>query len=136
MRNRKIEDVVDKLDLALPARTGKPMAQSCISDARQRLGADAVEYLVARSAGHWAGELDPKFLWRGLSLYASTAPRWPWPLLRSTASTSVARTVASWRNAVRAYNGSGDGTAAYADAVYSRVGGSGDVLVSAVKKES
>ena len=69
MRNRKIEDVVDKLDLALPARTGKPMAQSSISDARQRLGADAVEYLFSRSAGHWAGELDPKFLWRGLSLY-------------------------------------------------------------------
>lgn len=38
----------------------------------------------------------------------------------------------SWRNAVRAYNGSGDGTAVYADAVYSRVGGYGDVLVSAV----
>ena len=69
MRNRNIEEVVEKLDLALPSRSGKPMAQSSISEARQHLGADPVEYLFARSAAHWAQDMDPKFLWRGLSLY-------------------------------------------------------------------
>lgn len=69
MRNRNIDEVVAKLDLALPTSTGKPIAQSSISEARQRLGADAIEYLFARSAAQWARDMDPKFLWRGMSLY-------------------------------------------------------------------
>ncbi len=57
MRNRTIDDVVGKLDLALPAKpgkAGKPIAQSCISDARQHLGAEPMQRLFAQPATAWA----------------------------------------------------------------------------------
>ncbi len=69
MRNRDIEDVLHKLDLAGPSRSGKPMAPSSISEARQHLGAQPMEFLFAASASRWGHTENATFEWRGLALY-------------------------------------------------------------------
>lgn len=80
MRNRTIEDVVAKLDLALPAKPKKPsgpVAQSCISDARQHLGAEPMRRLFGQTASVWAHAENDRYKWRDLSLYGvdgSTLP--------------------------------------------------------------
>ena len=63
MRNRDIEDVLHKLDLAGPSRSGKPMAPSSISEARQHLGAKPMELLFAASASRWGHSENAKFEW-------------------------------------------------------------------------
>lgn len=52
-RDRPIEDVVSKLDLALPGGGGT-VARSSISQARARLGSEPMEWLFGRSASAWA----------------------------------------------------------------------------------
>lgn len=80
MRNRTIDDVVAKLELALPAKSTKPdapVAQSCISDARKHLGAEPMQRLFAKTASTWAHAENDKYKWRSLSLYGvdgSTLP--------------------------------------------------------------
>lgn len=69
MRNVPIEQVVDKLELALPDRKETLVAKSAISKARQRLGEDPVAYLFAVTAAEWATRSANAHRWRGLALY-------------------------------------------------------------------
>jgi len=53
MRNESIERVASFLNVALPAGTGpKPVAPSALTQARQRLGDEPMEYLFNTTASH------------------------------------------------------------------------------------
>ena len=69
-RNLPIEDVLKRLEIALPAKSGKAPAKSGIAQARQRLGAEAVRYLFERTAAAWASQSANRHRWRGLTLWA------------------------------------------------------------------
>ncbi len=69
IRNAPIEQVVDKLELALPDRKGTLVAKSAISKARQRLGEDPLAYLFAATAAEWATRSADAHRWRSLALY-------------------------------------------------------------------
>jgi hypothetical protein len=69
LRNLPIEQVVDKLELALPDRRDTLIAKSAISKARQRLGEDPLAYLFAATAAEWAMRSADAHRWRGLALY-------------------------------------------------------------------
>lgn len=69
MRNRSVEEVVAKLDLALPSTSGAAPAASSIAAARQRVGAAPLKWLFEQSAALWGHSENSKFQWRGLSLY-------------------------------------------------------------------
>lgn len=67
-RDRPIEDVVTKLDLALPV-SGGTVARSSISQARERVGSKPVKWLFERCASEWSRRSADAHRWRGLSLY-------------------------------------------------------------------
>lgn len=67
-RDRPIEDVVSKLDLALPA-AGSSIARSSISQARDRVGSEPIRWLFERSASVWSARSAEAHEWRGLKLY-------------------------------------------------------------------
>lgn len=67
-RDRAIEEVVDKLELALPGVAG-PVAKSAIPQARKRLGAEPLKWIFERSAETWAHASADEHRWRGLGLY-------------------------------------------------------------------
>ena len=67
-RDRPIEDVVSKLDLALPGGGGT-IARSSVSQARARLGSEPMKWLFERSASAWAQASADAHRWRGLALY-------------------------------------------------------------------
>lgn len=67
-RDRPIEDVVSKLDLALPA-AGSTIARSSVSQARDRVGSEPIRWLFERSASVWSGRSSEAHEWRGLKLY-------------------------------------------------------------------
>ena len=67
MRDRPIDDVVDKLDLALPGPG--PVAKASIAEARSRLGGEPMEWLFLRSADAWGQASADRHRWRGLGLY-------------------------------------------------------------------
>ena len=67
-RDRPIEDVVSKLELALPGGGGT-VARSSISQARARLGSEPMKWLFERSATAWAHASAAAHRWRGLALY-------------------------------------------------------------------
>jgi hypothetical protein len=67
-RDRPIEDVVSKLDLALPGGGGT-VAKSAISQARMRLGSEPMKWLFERCAVAWAHASSAGHRWRGLALY-------------------------------------------------------------------
>lgn len=69
IRNVPIEQVVDKLELALPDKRGTLIAKSAISKARQRLGEDPLAYLFAATAAEWATRSADAHRWRGLAVY-------------------------------------------------------------------
>jgi hypothetical protein len=69
IRNLSIEEVVDKLELALPDKKGTLIAKSAISKARQRVGEDPLAYLFAATAAEWATRSAAANRWRGLALY-------------------------------------------------------------------
>ena len=69
-RNRPITEVVSKLDLALPSTSGQEVAPSAISQARQRVGSDALSILFHRSGEEWAHASAGAHRWRGLAIYA------------------------------------------------------------------
>ena len=66
-RDRTIEDVVSKLDLALPG--GGTIAKSSVSQARDRLGSEPLKWLFNRCARTWATRSANSHRWRGLALY-------------------------------------------------------------------
>lgn len=67
-RNRSIHDLVTKLDLALPGRS-PTVVPSSTSEARSRIGDEAVEWLFQTSACKWACASADSHRWRGLSLW-------------------------------------------------------------------
>lgn len=69
IRNVSIEQVVDKLELALPDKKGTLIAKSAISKARQRLGEDPLAYLFSATAAEWATRSADVHRWRGLAIY-------------------------------------------------------------------
>jgi hypothetical protein len=66
-RDRPIEDVVSKLDLALPGKG--TVARSSVAQARARLGSEPMKWLFERSASAWAHASADAHRWRGLALY-------------------------------------------------------------------
>jgi len=78
MRDRSIEEVVSKLDLALPATEGT-VARSAPSQARARLGSKPIQWLFEHSAQVWASRDAEGQRWHELELYGidGTALRVP-----------------------------------------------------------
>ena len=68
-RNVPIERVVDDLGLALPDDKQTLVAKSAITQARQRLKEEPLEYLFATTAAEWATRSADGDRWRGLALY-------------------------------------------------------------------
>ena len=66
-RDRPVEDIVSKLDLALPG-VGT-VARSSVSEARERVGCEPVKWLFERSGAAWAHRSADAHQWRGLRLY-------------------------------------------------------------------
>ncbi len=69
MRERRIEEVVRTLDLALPVPSGRDVAPAAIPPARVRLGSAPVKWLFTESAKVWSAEGADEQRWRGLSVY-------------------------------------------------------------------
>lgn len=67
-RDRPIEDVVSKLDLALPGSSGT-VARSSISQARERVGSEPLRWLFDRCSKTWSAKSAEGNRWRGLRLY-------------------------------------------------------------------
>lgn len=68
-RDRSIAEVVEHLDLVLPAPTGPSVSNSAIIQARDRLGAAPLEHLFDQLAEHWSQRSADEHRWRGLALY-------------------------------------------------------------------
>jgi hypothetical protein len=68
-RREPIERVVQLLDLAVPDGKGTLLAKSAITQARQRLKNDALEYLFTVTAAEWSARSADADRWRGLALY-------------------------------------------------------------------
>ncbi len=68
-RDRRIDEVVAKLDLALPGRRGPTPAPSAVVQARARLGDEPMKWLFERCAEKWAHESAREHAWRGLAVY-------------------------------------------------------------------
>jgi len=70
MRDRPIAEVARTLDLALPSGSSRSTAPSALVKARQRLGADPLEWLFGHTAAQWGHDSASRDTWRGLALYA------------------------------------------------------------------
>src|SRR3954447_21404987 len=71
MRDRPMDDVVAKLDLALPGTgTGRTVASSTVAQARKRLGPAPLRWLFDRCSQAWARKSADAHAWKGLALYA------------------------------------------------------------------
>jgi hypothetical protein len=68
-RNRRIDELVASLDLALPGRRGPTPAPSAVAQARDRLGDEPMRWLFEVCAEKWAHEGARKLEWRGLAVY-------------------------------------------------------------------
>jgi transposase IS4-like protein/DDE family transposase len=68
-RDRRIDELVAKLDLALPGRRGVAPAPSSVTQARARLGGEPLRWLFERSSEHWAHASAREHAWRGLAVY-------------------------------------------------------------------
>lgn len=69
-RDLPIEDVLRRLQVALPSKSGKPPVKSGVTQARQRVGAEAIRYLFERTGMQWALRSADRYRWRGLSLFS------------------------------------------------------------------
>lgn len=68
-RAESIEEIVDRLDLALPDKRGTLLAKSAIVQARQRLKPETLEYLFTITAAEWSARSADEHRWRGFALY-------------------------------------------------------------------
>src|SRR5512138_586995 len=68
-RNKPITEIVAELDLALPGRRGPRTASGSVSQARDRLGDEAIRWLFERCAESWAHASARRHAWRGLAVY-------------------------------------------------------------------
>jgi len=70
MRDRSIEEVVSKFDLALPGNSGLTVAPSSIAEGRQRLGFEPMKELFEQTAAAWGHDkAGGKLEWRGFAIY-------------------------------------------------------------------
>jgi hypothetical protein len=69
LRDWPMQEIVDRLELALPDKKKSLVAKSAIAQARQRLGEDPLAYLFATTASEWATRSADAHRWRGLALY-------------------------------------------------------------------
>lgn len=69
MRDRRIEEVVTKLDLALPVPSGKSVAPSSIPEARERVGSEPLDWLFRETGRVWSAEGADEQRWRRLAIY-------------------------------------------------------------------
>ncbi len=69
MRDRRIEEVVRSLDLALPVPSGRDVVPAAIPPARERLGFEPVKWLFSETAQVWSAEGADSDRWRGLAVY-------------------------------------------------------------------
>lgn len=68
-RDRRIDELVAKLDLALPGRRGPTPAPSSVTQARARLGDEPLRWLFERCSEKWAHASARAHAWRGLAVY-------------------------------------------------------------------
>jgi hypothetical protein len=68
-RLRPIAELVERLNLALPSKTGRPPAPSGVVQARAKLGDEPLKWLFNRTASHWGHTSARQHAWRGLALY-------------------------------------------------------------------
>jgi len=68
-RREPIENIVERLDLALPDKRGTLLAKSTIAQARKRLKDEALEYLFTVTAAEWSARSADLHRWRGFALY-------------------------------------------------------------------
>ena len=68
-RAESIEEIVDRLDLALPDKRNTLLAKSAIAQARRRLKPETLEYLFAVTAAEWSARSAEPHRWRGFALY-------------------------------------------------------------------
>lgn len=100
-RDRPIEDVVSKLDLAMPGG-GRTVAKSSVSEARARLGSEPMKWLFERSASAWAHASLTRIGGGVLRSTGSTEAAFVCRIPRKTARTSAAsRGVKTARAATR-----------------------------------
>ena len=78
LRDRSILHVADALEVALPAQ-GEAISSSALSQARQRLGSEPLEWLFRHTAAQWAHQQAGRHRWQGLSLYALDGVVWRTP---------------------------------------------------------
>lgn len=69
-RHQSISEVVDGLELALPAPDAPFVSKSAIAQARQRTGAAPLAWLFHESARHWVAQDQAQYLFKGFSLFA------------------------------------------------------------------
>ncbi|WP_175425684.1 IS4 family transposase [Trinickia violacea] len=69
-RHQSISEVVDGLELALPAPDASFVSKSAITQARQRTGAAPLAWLFHESARNWVAQDQAQYLFKGFSLFA------------------------------------------------------------------
>lgn len=69
-RHQSISEIVDELDLALPARDESFVSKSAVAQARQRTGAAPLAWLFRESACNWIAQDQAQYLFKGFSLFA------------------------------------------------------------------
>jgi hypothetical protein len=83
LRDRSILGTAQALDLALPGGSDgtaeHSISSSALSQARQRLGAEPLQWLFQHTAARWAHQEAGRRRWRGLSLYALDGVVWRTP---------------------------------------------------------
>ena len=70
-RNEPIQEVARRLNICSEGLASESLiAKSGISAARQRLGADPLQWLFQRTGEHWANERFEGDDWQGLQVFA------------------------------------------------------------------
>lgn len=69
-RSKSIKEIVDSLDLAFATEDGRCITSSATTQARQRVGAEPLQWLFDHSASHWARQDEDNYLFHGLHLLA------------------------------------------------------------------
>ena len=70
LRDWPVTEVARQLEVALPAPDGsRTVAPSALPQARQRIGAEPLEWLFLRSGAEWAHRSADAHRWHGLALY-------------------------------------------------------------------
>ena len=69
-RYKSVKEIVDSLDLALSTPDDRCITSSATTQARQRVGAEPLQWLFENSARRWIEQDQDKFLFHGLHLLA------------------------------------------------------------------